>query len=725
MKFKKTIFIIILLLIGFVAFADEEISDSSETVAQESSAQTEVSLQDESALLLADEPIIYGEESFIQRIEEKTGGNREPVGVVLSGGSARAFAHIGVLQYLEEQGIVPDFIISNSMGSIIALLYSAGLSPDQIIEIMNSTDIGQLFDFTLPVNTGLLSAEKFLSYISIYLGKDLRLEDLSIPVIVVCEDMVTKRQILFAEGDFYQILEASFALPVYFGSVGYDGHVLIDGGIANLVPLDIAYRYTNNVLVSTTFYAGKGLNLKNPITGLNVSIDIGKRRQGVQELLNHTDAVWVRCNVEDFSFMDFASGTLLAQQGYISCQEQSEAITNLAGLYNTNEETTATNNSFKQSLDVKRTEIGKQMPKAKKNYDIFNRTSDIGTSSSFGVALYSHSNNGYFLRDDLLVGLKYAFSYDDLNINVTTGISTKYQSFGYDNYSEGLKRYNHVLPALDLILDYYLGNHFKFNFDGTVYFTMGIQDSIKINHTELLSQSIQYRTGAFSIGLLSGDFEFIGRQTFELTFQNSGINGSYWDASTPFTTLMAEFYYNASYMDLGLKAGLQSLGWAGTSKARLFGATSLDVALSPWSLPLEVSGTFACRFAFDNKGEIPVFSTDGYMVFAPNLKAQGCASSETSPNEQQYVIATGLSVDWTFYSNKVSLAELILLSDNTLGVFANLLWYKGAIPTAQLGAKISTEIGFLGLKSAPLIVYVFYDFSVSRLLWKVELKTSF
>src|SRR5574344_2044624 len=96
-------------------------------------------------LLLANVPIIYGEENFRQRIEERTGGTREPIGLVLSGGSARAFAHIGVLKYLEEQGIVPDFIIGNSMGSIIALMYSAGLSPDQILEVCSEINITELF----------------------------------------------------------------------------------------------------------------------------------------------------------------------------------------------------------------------------------------------------------------------------------------------------------------------------------------------------------------------------------------------------------------------------------------------------------------------------------------------------------------------------------------------------------------------------------------------------
>ena len=111
----------------------------------------------EDSLLLADVPIIYGEENFIQRIEEKTGGEREPIGVVLSGGSARAFAHIGVLQYLEEQGIYPDYIVSNSMGSIIGLLYGAGMSPAQILDVVTSSDFGELFDFSIPLNDFLMS----------------------------------------------------------------------------------------------------------------------------------------------------------------------------------------------------------------------------------------------------------------------------------------------------------------------------------------------------------------------------------------------------------------------------------------------------------------------------------------------------------------------------------------------------------------------------------------
>ena len=709
MKLRKFFIILFVILSSFMVFA----TDSQDLADSQNLAEND--------LLLANEPIIFGEEGFIQRINEKTGGEREPIGVVLSGGSARAFAHIGVLQYLEENGIVPDFIVSNSMGSIIALMYSAGLSPEQIIQIIVE-NIGDLFDFTIPINNGLLNVDKFKAFISSYLGKDLKLEDLSIPVIVVCEDMVTKRQVLLAEGDFYEVLAASFALPVYFGSVEYEDCVLIDGGIANLVPLEIAYKYSNNILVSTTFYAGKDLNLKNPITGLNVSIDIGKRRQGVKELLNHPEAVWVRCNVEDFSFMDFASSSLLAQHGYSSCEEVGDEISELSALYNADEATTAINNEFKEKLEAKRAEFEIQIPIIKKNYEIFNRPPSIETSSMFGLNLSTHSSNGYLLRDDLLFGLLYSFSYEAFDLSIVAGGSVKPQAFGFGNYSEKLKTNSYVLPTVNLSLDFYLGNHFKFNLDGTLYYKLALSDATKFKYAALVSQAFQYRSGALKIASLSGDFKFIARETLEVTFKGSDLTGSFWDCNLPLSTLMGEMEYDSSIITASVKAGLQALGWP-SATARLFGTTGFSLGINPWKFPIEIDLSINSRFAFDSKGEVPIFSSDGYLLVDPTLKAQGTGTS-TATNAQQYVIASSISVDWTFYSQKLSLAELILLTDNKLGAFANLLWYSGIKPSAQVGAKLSTEVGFLGLKSAPLEVSVSYDFGVDRLLWKVELRTS-
>ncbi len=269
-------------------------------------------------LYLADTALFYGEERFLERIAESE--REEPLGLVLSGGSARAFAHIGVLQYLEEQHIVPDFIVSNSMGSIVGLLYSAGLSPEQIYELISDTDFNDLFNLKLPFGGGLLDISKFTDLVYAYLGER-RIEDLEIPIIVVCEDLISKRPIRISEGDFYTVLEASFALPIYFDPVEYRDHVLIDGGITNLLHLDTAYAYTDDVIVSSTFYENPDLKITNPITILNISIDIGKRRAGVADLIKF-DPILIRCAVEDFSFMDFSRLDEIYQAGYGSAQDK-------------------------------------------------------------------------------------------------------------------------------------------------------------------------------------------------------------------------------------------------------------------------------------------------------------------------------------------------------------------------------------------------------------------
>ena len=675
----------------------------------------------EDSLLLADVPIIYGEESFIQRIEAKTGGEREPIGIVLSGGSARAFAHIGVLQYLEEQGIYPDYIVSNSMGSIIGMLYGAGMSPAQILDVVTSSDFGELFDLSIPLNTGLLDVSKFKSLIGAYVGDDLKLEDLAIPVMVVCEDMVTKRQVLVTEGDFLDVLAASFALPVYFGSVEYEDHVLIDGGIANLVPVENAYRYSSKVLVSTTFYAGKDLNLKNPLTGLNVSIDIGKRRQGIVELKEHPDAVWVRCNIEDFSFMDFKEGSSLAQHGYDSCQEKSEEIGALAQVY-VGDGTSIANAEFRKALEKKRVSFASRIPKLKRSYALYNRTKTVGTASNLGLSFESYAKDVYSFRDDAVLGLDYWLSTGNLDVKVTAGASFELQSYGYGVYEKDTLLYPHVLPTIDASIDYYFFNHLKANVRGSMSLSRQSTGKGVALYFDAL-QSLQYRSGAFSIGKVPGSFSFVATQTFEVLFPGNGTSKVYFDSSSPLLDGKANLSYDSNVFSSDLGVGVQHLGWFGKDYSRLFGTASLELDLKPGSSTSIGLGATS-RFSFDGKGNVPVLAKDGFQLADSVIKSQGSPNA-LKDNEQQYIIAAHFSFDYMFLSRKIGIAELLLLSKSSVGAFCNLLWYDGAMPAVQAGARISTNIGFLGLKDTPLNVDVSYDFSIKKVLWSLSLRSSF
>ena len=200
---KKIGFLLLLLVVLICPIIADEVND-----------EGAVDPENFDYFLTSDISITYGEESFRNRILERTEGKRDPIGLVLTGGSARALAHIGVLTYLEEQSIEPDFIVANSMGSIIGLLYAAGLEPTQIAAVINAGDISNYFDITLPIGGGVLDPSSFKTLCQSVIGYDLMLEDLPIPVMVICDDLVTKREIRFCEGNLADILIASFALPV-------------------------------------------------------------------------------------------------------------------------------------------------------------------------------------------------------------------------------------------------------------------------------------------------------------------------------------------------------------------------------------------------------------------------------------------------------------------------------------------------------------------------------
>ena len=189
----------------------------------------EVSYDPNDEVMLVDVPVYIGEEAFIKKAQERAAaaGRSQPLGLVLSGGAARAMAHLGVLKKLEEEGIVPDFMVTNSMGAIIGLLYSAGISCDDIYNVMTEFTLGEFFKPQLPVKGGVLDTSRFISVIHGILG-DRRIEDLDIPVAVICEDLITRRQIIFEAGDMYDIIEGSIVIPVDFAPKEYMCYLLMD-----------------------------------------------------------------------------------------------------------------------------------------------------------------------------------------------------------------------------------------------------------------------------------------------------------------------------------------------------------------------------------------------------------------------------------------------------------------------------------------------------------------
>jgi NTE family protein len=159
------------------------------------------------------------------------------VGVALGAGGSKGFGHLGVLEVLLGQGLPIDAVSGTSIGSCVAALYSLGYSLDDMTKIV--ADVGAAaWSPTFP-RSSILSLRRLKRHFQ-GLTKGRRLEDLPIPTAIVAADMLTHRQVVFRRGLIWQALLASIAIPGAFPPQPVGGHLLVDGGVVNPVPSNVA-----------------------------------------------------------------------------------------------------------------------------------------------------------------------------------------------------------------------------------------------------------------------------------------------------------------------------------------------------------------------------------------------------------------------------------------------------------------------------------------------------
>ncbi len=157
-------------------------------------------------------------------------------GIVLSGGGARGFAHIGVLKALNEHGIFPEIISAVSAGSIVGALYADGKKPDDIFEIFSELDIYKLLRFYRP-GLGILKANGIKNLLDKYLEVKL-LEDLNMPLVISATNFTKAETQYFSKGNIINSVLASSSIPLILKPFKMDGQMYVDGGLMNNLPVE-------------------------------------------------------------------------------------------------------------------------------------------------------------------------------------------------------------------------------------------------------------------------------------------------------------------------------------------------------------------------------------------------------------------------------------------------------------------------------------------------------
>ncbi len=207
---------------------------------------------------------------------------RPKIGLVLSGGGARGAAHIGVIKVLEDLHIPIDYITGTSMGSIVGGLYASGMSTDEIRDILVSTDWSTAFKDSIPreersfrrkkddelylyksrpgisdtgqikLPVGLLEGQAIdlmFKRLTLPVADVRSFDQLSIPYRAVATDIVTGKAVVLANGDLATAMRASMSIPPLFSPVEIDGKLLVDGGVSNNLPIDIARELGADIVI--------------------------------------------------------------------------------------------------------------------------------------------------------------------------------------------------------------------------------------------------------------------------------------------------------------------------------------------------------------------------------------------------------------------------------------------------------------------------------------------
>ena len=178
---------------------------------------------------------------------------RQPgIGLALSGGGARGIAHIGVLKVLEREKIPIDFLAGTSAGGLVGALYAAGHSPQEIennvLDLTAPRQLVTLVDRVLP-RRGLLKGVKVLEYLDAWLG-NLTFDQLDTPFAVAAVDLNTGTRVIIREGKLVDAVRATIAFPGVFSPVRQGDQLLVDGGLLDNLPTDVARSLGADVVVA-------------------------------------------------------------------------------------------------------------------------------------------------------------------------------------------------------------------------------------------------------------------------------------------------------------------------------------------------------------------------------------------------------------------------------------------------------------------------------------------
>ncbi|WP_347051036.1 patatin-like phospholipase family protein [Flavobacterium olei] len=284
-------------------------------------------------------------QNAISQETKKDSVKRPKIGLVLSGGGAKGFAHIGVLKVLEEAGIKIDYIGGTSMGSVIGGLYASGYNASQIDSIFKKTNFDELINDYIPRSSKNFYGKKndelyaiVLPFSNFRVGipealskgmynynllssltRNVRhirdFNKLPTPFLCIGTNIETGQEVLLNKGNLVQAMMASAAFPSLFTPVEIDGNLLVDGGVVNNYPIQEVRNLGADIIIGVDVQDDlmKRKNLKNA-TRILVQITNLQSIDKMKNKIKDTD-VYIKPDIRDFGVISFDRGEEIIRKG--------------------------------------------------------------------------------------------------------------------------------------------------------------------------------------------------------------------------------------------------------------------------------------------------------------------------------------------------------------------------------------------------------------------------
>jgi NTE family protein len=239
------------------------------------------------------------------------------IGLALGGGAARGFAHIGVIQVLEEAGFKPGLVVGTSAGSLVAALYASGKSGAELQRVAETMEEAALTDWTLPIfSRGVFRGEALARYVNVQLNNR-PIEQMTLPLGILATDLHSGEGVLFQRGDVGAAVRASSAVPGVFWPVKVGQREYVDGGLVAPVPVKFARQMGADLVIGVDISAAPE---SNPTTDalkmlLQTFAIMGKTINSHE--LKGADLV-VRPSLADVGSADFAARRRSIEAGRIA-----------------------------------------------------------------------------------------------------------------------------------------------------------------------------------------------------------------------------------------------------------------------------------------------------------------------------------------------------------------------------------------------------------------------